>query len=952
VAGVPHSGATRTDSLSNSAGQAALAALRMHSSPPPPPPPARASSLTARQASSFRTNSLSNANRTSLLTSGALKTYVYHPKASYVTGQPLHAPPAPRQPARANSLSSRRTPSRSHSMNSQTRRPQSHAPALPPLTYSTLHEDDGETETVVTTRTTKVVDALGRTQSITVETVRTLPDGSNIIETHTKNILRSGLRANLLTAALPAYRAGSLLSQEYNLTKIDEDLRDFDYSYQEDKENARRDARNTRDVRDERDARDGALPAALRVLEEPQLAAADAETKPLRSILKNSAKAWQEQLEEPHALPEQPEGPRAPQESLPSPRPLQQQPPQESTQEAPPQPPSSRQDEADEEEFLDAMESLDKRKSFIEPALIVEPSHAASHPYHDLLLQGAVAPPTLQPSPVLTTTRKFAESSLPPPKVTSSASSVSGSIKFLDKVETIPIYNTYKPHAAPAVPAAPAASAVPKVISEEEMYERALEAARVKVYGDSAVANGSAPAPAPSRRLSATSNLSSSLDEARRNKKRNLPTSPQQEQIERMQQDKPHLNAEEVVVGEGVKDDYHYQNHHRDFSRHSMRAGAITPETKRKDRVKEEKKLLKLKAKEEKDAKKQAERESTEAKKQATAEAKRSKPKGLRFFRKKDKAAGGAASIASSGGQGSPEGTPRHNHSATLTDSIDETPISAAASGERDWRDTRPNGALAVSLPLSVGRTPPGYTKPREHATLDPDAERHPTPRAPEQVTREPPFVAGAPSDSPATNLDVAGAREAPIVVGPTESPIDEVDPLAPRIAGSESKDLAVEEYQPELEEQWREPLPHPSVVDVSSIRSSISEKIENGRTASPEDLQDEEAIDEFTKKLRAAASTVKGDDADTTVESTDHEPSPHAVLNGPAPQRSAPKPASRGPLMQSPVAAPTPAVTVLDGDVQAADGGDTESKATRTSHKKGKLKHKLLKYFVNTYED
>lgn len=208
--------------------------------------------------------------------------------------------------------------------------------------------------------------------------------------------------------------------------------------------------------------------------------------------------------------------------------------------------------------------------------------------------------------------------------------------------------------------------------------------------------------------------------------------------------------------------------------------------------------------------------------------------------------------------------------------------------------------------------------------------------------------MAGAPNGLPTTTLDVARAREAP------EPPIDEADPLAPRMAGSDSKDLAVEEYQPALEEQWREPLPHPSVVDVSSIRSSISEKIENGRTASPEDLQDEEAIDEFTKKLRAAASTVKGDDANTTVGSTDHEPSPQ--LNGPAP-RSA-QPASRRPLVQpaarplvQPAAAPTPAVTVLDGGV-AADGGDTESKATHTSHKKGKLKHKLLKYFVTTYED
>jgi hypothetical protein len=86
---------------------------------------------------------------------------------------------------------------------------------------------------IVTTKTTKVVDAQGRTQSITTKTIKTLADGSNIIETTTKNISRSNSRSNSL-------RTNSLLSNSnyhtnaINLSKIDEDLHDFDYNYMDD----------------------------------------------------------------------------------------------------------------------------------------------------------------------------------------------------------------------------------------------------------------------------------------------------------------------------------------------------------------------------------------------------------------------------------------------------------------------------------------------------------------------------------------------------------------------------------------------------------------------------------------------------------------------------------------------------------------------------------------------
>lgn len=87
--------------------------------------------------------------------------------------------------------------------------------------------EDDEESIVITTKTTKVLDSSGRTKSITTETIKQLPDGSNIIETKTTNISRptsrsSSLRNNSLTHPNNA---------NYNLDKIEEDLQDFDYTY-------------------------------------------------------------------------------------------------------------------------------------------------------------------------------------------------------------------------------------------------------------------------------------------------------------------------------------------------------------------------------------------------------------------------------------------------------------------------------------------------------------------------------------------------------------------------------------------------------------------------------------------------------------------------------------------------------------------------------------------------
>ncbi|EDK47270.1 hypothetical protein LELG_05451 [Lodderomyces elongisporus NRRL YB-4239] len=98
-------------------------------------------------------------------------------------------------------------------------------------------EEEEEEEFVVTTTTTKVVDAHGRVQSITTKTIKTFPDGSNIVETSTKNISRSNSRNNSLSSA--NYRNNSLTQIPISLSKIDEDLQNFDYDYQVDEPESR-----------------------------------------------------------------------------------------------------------------------------------------------------------------------------------------------------------------------------------------------------------------------------------------------------------------------------------------------------------------------------------------------------------------------------------------------------------------------------------------------------------------------------------------------------------------------------------------------------------------------------------------------------------------------------------------------------------------------------------------
>lgn len=181
---IPQPEIARNNSLNGAGAAAAAAMLRSQGSTPKPI--ARTSSLRNsdnRNTRNPRTNSL--------------KTYSYTPTPSY-------------QP---------HTTAKRH--NSLTHRP-----------AAVLEEEDDD-DYIITTKTTKVVDSQGRTQSITTKTIKTLADGSNIIETTTKNISRSNSRNNSL-------RSNSILNNNnnnnnlVNLTKIEEDLQDFDYNYMED----------------------------------------------------------------------------------------------------------------------------------------------------------------------------------------------------------------------------------------------------------------------------------------------------------------------------------------------------------------------------------------------------------------------------------------------------------------------------------------------------------------------------------------------------------------------------------------------------------------------------------------------------------------------------------------------------------------------------------------------
>lgn len=189
-----------------SAGQAAAAALKMHSTPV---------KQQQQQQQQQRPNSqryyTARSNSMTTGRSNSLRLYTYNPKPSYNVGNGS---------GRSYSLSSR------HSYNGR-------PGVTSPLQHEYIHEEGGdleEEEEVVTTKTTRVVDSSGRTTSITTKTIRTLPDGSNIIETTTKNISRPTSRLNSMSSSGNANRGP--VAADVNLGMIEE-FENFDYSRSE-----------------------------------------------------------------------------------------------------------------------------------------------------------------------------------------------------------------------------------------------------------------------------------------------------------------------------------------------------------------------------------------------------------------------------------------------------------------------------------------------------------------------------------------------------------------------------------------------------------------------------------------------------------------------------------------------------------------------------------------------
>lgn len=133
--------------------------------------------------------------------SNSLSTYIYTPEPSYTVGVTL---------------------SRVSSMNTNTNM----SPGHNNRTGFSRHSRAEEFEGIVSTKTITHLDRFGNTQSVTTEIVRALPDGSNIVE-KTTNYSKTSSRCNSAIDFL-SYGADQ---DKYNMSRINEELNDFAYSY-------------------------------------------------------------------------------------------------------------------------------------------------------------------------------------------------------------------------------------------------------------------------------------------------------------------------------------------------------------------------------------------------------------------------------------------------------------------------------------------------------------------------------------------------------------------------------------------------------------------------------------------------------------------------------------------------------------------------------------------------
>lgn len=584
VAGVASTGISRSQSMTQGAGQAAMIALQRHNQ--------QQNLLTPRQGAGVkqpvrRANSLTAASNRS----NSMRSYTYHPKPSYTVGQPLGSTNQGGA-RRFNSLNSKssvgsyhRPGARTNSLTSQNSFVRSRSP---PVLYE---QDEGEEEgdVTVTTKTTKVVDSQGRVLSVTVETIKTFADGSTVTNTTTKNISRNNSRANSLNSQSMASKGNtsgkhnSMLSNNaggsYNLSKIDEDLQDFDYNYELDHdtltqrgyghphvENAMYDL-----IHDENFHGQG-----LRLnhgstyhgddFGSPELHSyggggnESIHSTGLKSITSESSKPLKSILKKKNNINDK--GPD------------------------------------DEEGFADAVDELQSNQLDIK-------QDDTQHPYKSLTSPQFNEPPKFkvpqspnmqapqQPNRISTNTgNKRTHSLMSSPisrhdDVLSDKSEASNSIKFLEKHETIPIfYNDNKPKELEHAKS-----------SDKDFYSIAMQVAMERVYGNKE--NQQSPKLEGKRAMSLNSHTSPILE-------------PKKEK--RTQE----LNEQ------GVNDDYVYQNHHKDFVGLSLRDNVEPKQTSRKERAKEEKKQQKSEMKEQKQKMKEKEKGEAENLKTSSKEQKKS----------------------------------------------------------------------------------------------------------------------------------------------------------------------------------------------------------------------------------------------------------------------------------------------------------------------------------------
>lgn len=587
VAGVASTGISRSQSMTQGAGQAAMVAIQRHNQ--------QQNSSTPRQGAGTkqavrRANSLTAASNRS----NSMRSYTYHPKPSYTVGQPIGS--SNQGARRFNSLNSKssvgsynRPGARAASLTSQNSFVRSRSP---PVLYEQDDEGEEDGDITVTTKTTKVVDSQGRVLSITVETIKTFADGSTVTNTTTKNISRSNSRANSLNSQSMALkgnnsiRHNSMLSNgaggSYNLSKIDEDLQDFDYNYELDHDILTQKGHGHLHVDNllhELAHDDNFHGQSLRLNQGNHVSSHHAEdfgspelpsygnesinSTGLKSVTSESSKPLKSILKKKNNLNDK--GPE------------------------------------DEEGFADAADELQTGKQ------LEIKQDDTQHPYKSLSSPQFTEPPKFKvpQSPNMHVSQqsnrintnagdKRTHSLMSSPisrhdDVLSDRSEASNSIKFLDKHETIPIfYNSDPKETDNSKP------------SDQDFYSIAMQVAMERVYGN----KDSEQAESQSPKLGGQKILSSNTH--------SLPV-----------QDPKKERKTQELNDQGINDNYVYQNHHKDFVGLSLRDNVEPKQTSRKERAKEEKKQHKSELKEQKQKIKEQEKGESDASKAASKDRKK-----------------------------------------------------------------------------------------------------------------------------------------------------------------------------------------------------------------------------------------------------------------------------------------------------------------------------------------